>query len=73
MTVCDFVALVVMAQDHDILAQAGFGGSDAVIEGVVRHEEVRIEVAAHTGFDLGRTDRRRLVCADEGAAIRNGY
>jgi len=32
----DFVALVVMAQNHDILAQAGLRGSDAVIKSVVR-------------------------------------
>src|SRR6266446_5916503 len=69
----DFVALVVMAQNHDILAQAGFCGSDALVKGVVRDEEVGIKVAAYTGFELGRVKSRRLVCADEGTAIRNGY
>jgi hypothetical protein len=62
-----------MAEDYDILAQAGFDGGDAVIQGIVRHEEVGIKVAAYTGFELGRVKSRRLVCADEGAAIRNGY
>src|SRR5260370_27602269 len=67
----DFVALVVMAQNNDVSAQAGFRGSDAVVEGVVRHKKVRIEVAAYTGLDFRRADGGRLVSADEGA--RNGY
>jgi hypothetical protein len=33
----DFVALVVMAQNHDISVQARLGGSNAVIERIVRH------------------------------------
>ncbi len=69
----DFVALVVMAQDDDVLTQTGLRGGDAVVEGVVRHEKVRIEVAAHPGFDFRSTESGRLVCADEDAAIRNGY
>src|ERR1700674_864842 len=67
----DFVALVVMAQNHDILAEASFRGSDAVVERVVRHKKVRIEVAPYAGFDFRSADGGRLVCADEGA--RNGY
>src|SRR5258708_4504880 len=43
----DFVALVVMPQNDNILAEAGFGGGDAVVEGVVRHEKLGIEVAAY--------------------------
>src|SRR6266478_4428584 len=69
----DFVALVVMAQNDDVWAQASLCGGDAVIEGGVRHEKVRIEVAAYASFDLRRVEGWRLVCADEGAAIRNGY
>src|SRR6266446_3497051 len=61
----DFVALVVMAQNHDILAQAGFGGSDTVVERVVRHKKVRIEVAPYASFDFRRADGSRLVRADE--------
>jgi len=40
----DFVALVVMAQYHDVLAQAGLGGGDAVIQalsGTRRYESSR--------------------------------
>src|SRR6266404_382880 len=69
----DFVALVVMAQNHDILAQAGLRGSDAVIKRVVRHKKVRIEVAPYASFDFRSADGGRLVRADEGAAIRDGY
>src|SRR5229473_1038407 len=69
----DFVALVMMAQNNDVSAQAGFRGSDAVVERVVRHKKVRIEVAAYTRLDFRRADSGRLVSADEGAAIRNGY
>src|SRR5713226_2210750 len=39
----DFVALIVMSEDYDILPEAGFGDGDAVIQGIVRHEEIRIE------------------------------
>ena len=67
----NFVALVVMAQNHDVFAQAGPRGRDAVIKSMVRHKKVRIEVAPYPGLDLGRADGGRLVCADEGA--RNGY
>src|SRR6267378_3836137 len=69
----DFVAMVMMAQNHDIAVKAGLRGCDAIVQGIVRHEEVRIKVAANTGFDFRRVEGRRLVCADEGAAIRNGY
>src|SRR6267378_2568653 len=69
----DFVALVMMAQNHDIAVKTGFRSGDAIVEGIVRHEEVRIKVAANTGLDFRRAERWRLVCADEGAAIRNGY
>jgi hypothetical protein len=69
----DFVALVVVAQNNNVLAQAGFGCGNAVIECVIRHEEVGIEVAAYAGFNFGRTDSGWLVYADEGAAIRDGY
>ena len=69
----DFVALVMMAQNHDIAVKTGFRSSDAIVEGIVRDEEVRIKVAANTGLDFRRAERWRLVCADEGAAIRNGY
>src|SRR5260370_1346260 len=72
-TALDFVALVVMAKNHDIAAKASLGGGDAVVEGSVRHEKVRVEVAAYASFDLRRVEGWRLVCADEGAAIRNGY
>ena len=34
----DFVALVVMAQNHYVPAQAGLRGSNAVIKSVVRHK-----------------------------------
>ena len=67
----DFVALVVMAQNHDIPAQAGLRAIDTVIQGIVRHKEVGIEVASYSGFDFRRADGGRLVCADEGA--RDGY
>src|SRR6266481_4105663 len=67
----DFVALIVMAKNHCVFAQASFGGGDAVIQSIVRHEEIGIEVAAYPGFDFRRVEGWRLVCADEGA--RNGY
>src|SRR5229473_1117882 len=66
----DFVALVVMAQNHYVIAEAGSCGSDAVVEGIVRHKEVGIEVTPNAGFDFRRADGGRLVRADEGA--RNG-
>src|SRR5258707_6029563 len=69
----DFVALVVMAQYHDVLAQAGLGGGDAVIQGVIWYEKIRIEVAAYTGLDFRRADSGRLGYAVEDAAIRYGY
>src|SRR5882757_273297 len=69
----DFIALVVMAQNHYVTAQAGLRGSDAVIKSVVRHKEVGVEVAPHSGFDFRRADGGRLACTDEGAAIRDGY
>src|SRR5712664_1722312 len=67
----DFVALVVMAQNHYVIAEAGSCGSDAVVEGIVRHKEVGVEVTPNAGFDFRRANGGRLVCADEGA--RNGY
>jgi hypothetical protein len=69
----DFVALIMMAQNDDVRTQTSLGGGDTVVEGGVRHEKVRVEVAAYAGFDFRRAKSRRLVCADEGAAIRNGY
>ncbi len=69
----DFVALVMMAQDHDVLAEAGLRRSDPLIERVVGNEEVGIEVASYAGFDFRRANGGRLVCADEDAAIRDGY
>jgi len=52
----DFVALVVMAKNHYVPAQAGLSSRNAVIEGIVRHQEVRIEVAAYAGFDFRRVE-----------------
>src|SRR5947209_5728296 len=66
----DLVALVVMAQNDNVVAETGFGGGDAVVEGIVWHQEVRIEVAAYTGLDFRCADSGRLVHADEDAAIR---
>src|SRR5256885_11627688 len=66
----DLVALVVMAQNDNVVAETGFGGSDAVIEGIVWHQEVGIEVASYAGFDFGGVEGGRLVYADEDAAIR---
>jgi hypothetical protein len=69
----DFVALIMMAQNDDVRTQTSLGGGDTVVEGGVRHEKVRIEVAAYASFNFRCVESRRLVCADEGAAIRNGY
>src|SRR6266851_7050804 len=41
----DFVALVVMAQNYDVPAQAGLRDSVAAVKRIVRHKKVRIEVA----------------------------
>jgi hypothetical protein len=69
----DLVALVMMAKDDDIFAESGFGGGDAIVKGVIWDEQVGIEIAAYAGFEFGGAEGRRLVCADEGAAIRDGY
>src|SRR5437016_13965108 len=61
----DLVALVVMAQNDRVVAETGFGGSDAVVEGIVWHQEVGIEVASYAGFDFGGVEGGRLVYADE--------
>src|SRR6266851_4011257 len=69
----DFVALVVMAQDHDVPAKTGLRGRDAVVERIVRHQEVGIEVAPYSGFDFRRAEGGRLFSTNKDAAIRNGY
>src|ERR1700674_1632926 len=55
----DFVSLIVMAQNHDVFAEAGFCGGDTVIQRVVRDEQIRVEIAAAAGFDFRRADRPR--------------
>src|SRR6266581_2173402 len=69
----DFVALVVMAKDDDVIAEAGFCSGDALIERIVRHKKVGVEVAPYAGFDFRGPDGRRRVSADEGGVVRNGY
>src|SRR5260370_40924037 len=56
----DFVALIMMAEDHRIAAQTGLGGGDAVIESIVRREQVAIEITSDARFDFRGTNRRGL-------------
>src|SRR5881394_3235496 len=68
----DFVALVVMAEDDHVFAQADFSCGNAVVEGVIGNEQVGVKVAADTRLDFRRANRGRRIRADEGAASRNG-
>src|SRR5205823_12277810 len=43
----DLVALVVVTEDNDILAQTRFGSGDTVVQGVIRNEQVGVKVATH--------------------------
>ncbi len=69
----DFVALVVMAKDDDVIAEAGLCNGDAIVERIVRHKKVGVEVAPYPGFDFRGAHGRRRVSADEGGVVRNGY
>ena len=68
----DFVALVVMAEDDHVFAQADFSCGNAVVEGVIGNEQVGVKVAADTRLDFRRANGGRRIRADEGAASRNG-
>ncbi len=68
----DFVALVMMAEDHHIAAQTGLGRGDAVIESIVRREQVAVEIASDARFDFRGTNRRGLGRAGQRGEFRNG-
>jgi hypothetical protein len=61
-----------VAEDDDIFAQAVFGGGDALIQGVIRNEQVRIKVATDARLDFRRADGCGRLGADDGAASRDG-
>jgi hypothetical protein len=61
-----------MAEDDDVFAEASTGGGDALVERIVGHQEVRVEVAAYALFDFGGAQGGGLLCADEGRRVRDG-
>lgn len=56
----DFIALVVMAQNDGILAEARLGSGDAGVEGRIGRQEVVIEIAGHALFDFRDANTLRL-------------
>jgi hypothetical protein len=67
------VALIVVAKNHHIFSELGFGRGDAFVQRVVRHKQVIIEIAANAFFDFGRPQCFRLLNANEcGAACNRG-
>src|SRR6266567_116861 len=69
----DFVGLIVVAKNDDVIAEAGLCSSDAIGERIVRHKKVGVEVAPYPSFDFRGPDGRRRVSANEGGVVRNGY
>src|ERR1700737_1479759 len=68
----DFVALIVMAKNDGVFSELGFGGSDAVVEGVVGNQKIGVKIAAHARFDFGRVYGIRRLGADKGRRARDG-
>src|SRR5215472_1023761 len=68
----DLIALVMVAEDDDVFAQAVFGGGNALIQGVVWYEEVGVKVATDPRLDLRCPNGRGRLGADDGAASRDG-
>ena len=68
----DLVALVVVTEDNDILAQTRFGSGDTVVQGVIRNEQVGVKVATHSRLDFWRAYGGGRLGTDEGAPARNG-
>src|SRR5215472_1627858 len=66
------VALVVVAENHGILAEFGLGRRDAIVERTIGHQEVEVEDATDALFNFGRADGlglwrpRQRVFGDEG-------
>src|ERR1700730_4401441 len=67
----DFVPLVVMPENDHVFAELGLGGSDAGVERGVGNEQVGVKIAAHTGFDLRRTERVGLYGARQRRRVRD--
>src|SRR5713101_3561168 len=61
-----------MAEDHYVAPQTGLGGGDAVIESIVRRDQVAIEIASDARFDFRGTNRRGLGRAGQRREFRNG-
>jgi hypothetical protein len=56
----DFVTLVVMAQNHNFLAQLVARGSNAFVKRMVRQKQIAFRATCDSGLKLRNADRSRL-------------
>ena len=68
----DFIALVMMAEDDHVFAQAVFCGSNTLVEGVIGDEQVGVKVATDPWFNFWRANSSWRLRTDKGAAFRDG-
>ncbi len=68
----DFVTLVMMSQNHNITPQARFRRADALVQRIVRDQQIGIEIAADSRLDFGRPQCRGLRFANQKRRVRYG-
>src|SRR5207302_6932670 len=68
----DLVTLVMVAENDHVLAQAGLGGGNSVVQRVIRNQQVGIEIAPDSWLDFRRVDGGRGAAGNSGARGRNG-
>ena len=57
----NLIPLVVVPQNHHVPPELGFCRGYPLVQGRVRHQQVRIEIAAHALLDFGCPHRAGLV------------
>src|SRR6267142_2113173 len=58
------IALVMMAEHDHVFSETRFRGTYPRVQRIVRHQQIRIEIAAYARFDFRRTHRFRLLAAN---------
>jgi hypothetical protein len=41
-----------VTENHDVIAKLSLGGTDALVQGMVRNQQIRVKIATHARFDF---------------------
>jgi len=61
-----------VAENDHVLAEAGLGGGNSVVQCVIRNKQVGIEIAPYSWLDFRRVHRGRGFAGKNGARSRDG-